>query len=100
MTLRRRVLLGFSLRLPCSKLLNACAPDAADERALNRPAGGAPELARGAALQNGALCINAAKALGCSLAGITPEDIVDSKVCIAHAPCWGFLDGSTAYIPF
>ena len=27
------------MRLARSKLLNACAPDAADERALNRPAG-------------------------------------------------------------
>ena len=70
----------------CSKLLNACVPDTVDERALNRAApggagkGAAPELARGGALQNSALCINAAKALGCSLAGVSPEGIVDGEV--------------------
>lgn len=63
-----------------SKLLNSCMPDSIDERALNLPLEGSSELGRREALQNNALCINAAKALGCSLASITPEDILDGQV--------------------
>ncbi len=63
-----------------SKLLNSCVPDSLDERALNLPADASSQLARREALQNNALCINAAKALGCSLADVTPEDIFEGKV--------------------
>jgi plastin-1 len=65
-----------------SKLLNSSMPDSIDERALNLPLpeAGGPPLQRREALQNNALCINAAKALGCSLANLTPEDVVDGKV--------------------
>ena len=75
----------------CSKLLNSCVPDSLDERALNLPADASSELARREALQNNALCINAAKALGCSLADVTPEDIFEGKVrlkpCAALTRC-------------
>ena len=64
----------------CSKLLNSCVPDSLDERALNLPASATCELGRREALQNNTLCINAAKALGCSLADVTPEDIFEGKV--------------------
>lgn len=63
----------------CSKLLNSCVPDSLDERALNLPASATSELGRREALQNNTLCINAAKALGCSLADVTPEDIFEGK---------------------
>lgn len=59
-------------------------PDSLDERALNLPASATSELGRREALQNNTLCINAAKALGCSLADVTPEDIFEGKV---RLPC-------------
>ena len=74
--------------MSCSKLLNSCMLDVIDERALNLPAGGggnALELPRREALQNSALCVNAAKALGCSVAGVSAEDIVEGRV---RSPLW------------
>ncbi|KAK9901251.1 hypothetical protein WJX75_002456 [Coccomyxa subellipsoidea] len=73
------------------KLLNSCVPDSLDERALNLPADASSELARREALQNNALCINAAKALGCSLADVTPEDIFEGKEEAVRSCVWQII---------
>lgn len=75
----------------CSKLLNSCVPDSLDERALNLPAEGSHELAKKEAQQNSALCINAAKALGCSLADVTPEDIFEGKEEAVRSCVWQII---------
>ncbi|BDA45443.1 Fimbrin-2 [Coccomyxa sp. Obi] len=73
------------------KLLNSCVPDSLDERALNLPASATSELSRREALQNNTLCINAAKALGCSLADVTPEDIFEGKEEAVRSCVWQII---------
>ena len=64
----------------CSKLLNACVPESIDERALNVPEQPGNTLADQAALENAMLCVNAARALGCSMSSAAAEDIAAGKV--------------------
>ena len=88
---------GWATPAMRSKLLNACMPDAVDERAVNLPGPGAagpacapaaaPVLARREAAQNCALAINAAKAVGCSMADVDAQDILDGKVRSSSSAC-------------
>lgn len=61
-------------------MLIACMPESIDPRALNMaPADGSP-LPHKQALENASLCLNAAKAMGCVLAHVSPADIVSGRV--------------------
>ena len=81
----------FCCAVLCSKLLNSCAPDTIDERALNVPAEAAKELASKEALQNSNLCIHAARALGCAVSAVTAQDILEGKQDAIKCCVWEFI---------
>ena len=56
-------------------------PESIDERALNVPQQPGNALGEKAATENGMLCLNAAKALGCPLNAVTAEDLAAGEVC-------------------
>lgn len=66
----------------CSHLLNACAPDSIDARAINALPVDGTRLPHKQALENASLCLNAAKAQGCTVSHVEPADIVNGQVCV------------------
>lgn len=70
----------------CSKLLNACIQDSIDARAINTPAP-RQALPSKQAGENATLYLNAAKALGCTLAHVAPADITSGKARL-HMHVW------------
>ncbi|KAK9845228.1 hypothetical protein WJX81_000548 [Elliptochloris bilobata] len=76
------------------KLLNTCAPDSIDERAVNLPTAAAATPASQScedALQNCELALNAARAAGCSLSAVAAEDVASGSEAAISECLWQFI---------
>jgi len=75
-----------------SKMLNVAKEGAVDIRALNRP-GKEPkkELNVFKVQENQRLCINSAKAIGCSIINIGAQDIMDGRPMLVFALMWQII---------
>lgn len=62
----------------CSKLINVAAPGTIDERAINMKRMLNPWERN----ENHTLCLNSAKAIGCTLVNIGTQDFIEGRVCI------------------
>lgn len=66
--------------LGCSKLINVAVPGTIDERAINTKRVLNPWERN----ENHTLCLNSAKAVGCTVVNIGTQDFIEGRVCI-HA---------------
>lgn len=62
----------------CSKLINVAVPGTIDERAINMKRMLNPWERN----ENHTLCLNSAKAIGCTLVNIGTQDFIEGRVCI------------------
>lgn len=76
------MLIGFlrDMCLGCSKLINVAVPGTIDERAINTKRVLNPWERN----ENHTLCLNSAKAVGCTVVNIGTQDFIEGRVCI-HA---------------
>lgn len=61
----------------CSKLINVAVPGTIDERAINTKSMLNPWERN----ENHTLCLNSAKAIGCTVVNIGTQDIIEGRVC-------------------
>lgn len=61
----------------CSKLINVAVPGTIDERAINTKG----ILNSWEKTENHTLCLNSAKAIGCSVVNIDTQDLAKARVC-------------------
>lgn len=74
----------------CSKLINVAVPGTIDERAINTKAVLNPWERN----ENHTLCLNSAKAIGCTVVNIGTQDLVEGRVSYrVHASSWNFVGG-------
>lgn len=64
--------------LGCSKLINVAVPGTIDERAINTKRVLNPWERN----ENHTLCLNSAKAVGCTVVNIGTQDFIEGRVCI------------------
>jgi hypothetical protein len=62
----------------CSKLINVAVPGTIDERAINTKRVLNPWERN----ENHTLCLNSAKAIGCTVVNIGTQDFIEGRVCI------------------
>lgn len=72
------------------KMINLAKEDAIDERALNKPKEGKP-LNKYKMNENQQLCINSAKAIGCSVVNIGASDIQEGNKMLIAALTWQII---------
>lgn len=65
----------------CSKLINVAVPGTIDERAINTKAVLNPWERN----ENHTLCLNSAKAIGCTVVNIGTQDLVEARVSTTTA---------------
>lgn len=63
--------------MSCSKLINVAVPGTIDERAINTKKVVNPWERN----ENHTLCLNSAKAIGCTVVNIGTQDLVEARVC-------------------
>lgn len=63
----------------CSKLINVAVPGTIDERAINMKRMLNPWERN----ENHTLCLNSAKAIGCTLVNIGTQDFIEGRVCVS-----------------
>ena len=69
----------------CSKLINVAAPGTIDERVLNIK----EDLNLWERVENHNLCLNSAKAIGCSVVNIGTQDLLEGRViCLSLDQVW------------
>lgn len=61
----------------CSKLINIAVPGTIDERAINTK----KVLNPWERNENHTLCLNSAKAIGCTVVNIGTQDLIEARVC-------------------
>lgn len=61
----------------CSKLINVAVPGTIDERAINTK----KMLNPWERNENHTLCLNSAKAIGCTVVNIGTQDFIEGRVC-------------------
>lgn len=66
----------------CSKLINVAMPGTIDERAINIKRVLNPWERN----ENHTLCLNSAKAIGCSVVNIGAQDLIEGRVSISILP--------------
>ena len=64
----------------CSKLINLAVPGTIDERAINTKRVLNPWERN----ENHTLCLNSAKAIGCTVVNIGTQDFIEGRVCIYY----------------
>jgi len=62
-----------------SKLINVAVPGTIDERAINKKRVLNPWQRN----ENHTLCLNSAKAIGCTVVNIGTQDLVEGRVCLS-----------------
>lgn len=67
----------------CSKLINVAVPGTIDERAINTKRVLNPWERN----ENHTLCLNSAKAVGCTVVNIGTQDFIEGRVCIHTFSC-------------
>lgn len=65
-----------------SKLINVAVPGTIDERAINTKRVLNPWERN----ENHTLCLNSAKAIGCTVVNIGTQDLVEGRVSLRHSP--------------
>ena len=65
-----------------SKLINVAVPGTIDERAINKKRVLNPWERN----ENHTLCLNSAKAIGCTVVNIGTQDLVEGRVCMICVP--------------
>lgn len=65
----------------CSKLINVAVPGTIDERAINTKR----VINLWERNENHTLCLNSAKAIGCTVVNIGTQDLVEGRVSLANA---------------
>lgn len=63
--------------MSCSKLINVAVPGTIDERAINTKSMLNPWERN----ENHTLCLNSAKAIGCTVVNIGTQDLIEGRVC-------------------
>ncbi|CAI8504459.1 unnamed protein product [Hanseniaspora opuntiae] len=76
--------------LVLSKLINDCVPDTIDTRVLNKPKNGKP-LNNFTAGENANIVINSAKAIGCVVVNVHPEDIIEGREHLIMGLIWQII---------
>lgn len=76
--------------LVLSKLINDCVPDTIDTRVLNWPKNG-KQLNHFTAGENANIVINSAKAIGCVVVNVHPEDIIEGKEHLIMGLIWQII---------
>lgn len=76
--------------LVLSKLINDCVPDTIDTRVLNWPKNG-KQLNNFTAGENANIVINSAKAIGCVVVNVHPEDIIEGKEHLIMGLIWQII---------
>lgn len=77
----------------CSKLINVAVPNTIDDRAINTKRVLNPWERN----ENHTLCLNSAKAIGCTVVNIGTQDLVEARVScddvlnVLHYTTWSFL---------
>lgn len=64
----------------CSKLINVAVPGTIDERAINTKRLLNPWERN----ENHTLCLNSAKAIGCTVVNIGTQDFIEGRVCLIY----------------
>lgn len=70
------ILMHFLVPMVCSKLINVAVPGTIDERAINTKSVLNPWERN----ENHTLCLNSAKAIGCTVVNIGTQDLVEGRV--------------------
>ena len=75
------IIFFFFIYISNSKLINVAVPGTIDERAINKKRVLNPWERN----ENHTLCLNSAKAIGCTVVNIGTQDMVEGRVCFYHS---------------
>jgi plastin-1 len=73
----------ISLPYTISKLINVAVPGTIDERAINTKKDPNPWERN----ENHNLCLNSARAIGCTIVNIGTQDLIEARVCVLCEYC-------------
>ena len=74
--IRKLMIFKYDFIMHCSKLINVAVPGTIDERAINMKATLNPWERN----ENHTLCLNSAKAIGCTVVNIGTQDFIEGRV--------------------